>query len=204
MLASAARGIPVHQSEMAGSRRHQIGQEPLAEAAQAPGHEIGRVRVQQRLPVVDGEVRSGGRLRCVEHQFPLVLSGGHQAERLRVVPVWEDGDRQRRQHATIEQVEAGFGELAREVRIVDHQPVEVEGREAQVLAKNAEAESAVGIDVDLADLTVPAASPQGLEAERNVTAGQRVQHDIDALAAGRLHQPVEPLLAVGIEGCPDA
>ena len=204
VLGAAALGVAVHQGEVAGTGRHEVGQQPLTEAAQAAGHEIGRLRVQQRPPVVDGEVRRGRRGRRLEHELALVLARGHEAERFRVVAVGEDGDGQRRHHAAIEQVEAGLGKLAREQRIVDHQAVEVDGGEAQVLAEDAEAEGAVGEDVDLADLAVPAARPQGFQAERHVAAGQRVQNDIHALAAGRLHQPVVPVLAVGIEGGPDA
>ena len=148
-----------------------------------------------------GAAAAGG---ACQHQLPLVLAAGHQAERLRVVAIGEDGDRQRRHHAAIEQVEAGLGEFAREQRIVHHQAVEVDGREAQVLAEDAEAEGAVGVDIDLADLAMPAACPERLQAERDVAAGERVQHDIDALAASRIHQAVVPVLAVGIEGRPDS
>ena len=121
VLAAAAFGVAVHQGEMARASGDQVGQEPLAEAAEAAGHEIGRIGVQQRPPVVDREVRMLGSRRRLQHQLPLVLAVGHQAERLRIVAIGEHGDRQRRHHAAIEQVEAGLGELARKQRVVHHQ-----------------------------------------------------------------------------------
>ena len=82
------------------------------------------------------------------------------------------------------------------MRIVDHQAIEVEGHEAQVLTEDAKTESIVGVDVDLADLAVPATRPQGLQAELDVTASQGVQHHINTLSVGCLHQSVVPILAV--------
>ena len=104
ILGAAAFGVAVHQGEVAGTGCREVGQEPLAEAAQAAGHEIGCLGVQQRPPVVDREVRMVRRRRCLQDQLALVPARGHEAERLCVVTVREDGHRQRRHHAALEQI----------------------------------------------------------------------------------------------------
>ena len=87
----------------------------------------------------------------------------------------------------------------RQHRIVEHQPVDVDRGEAEVLAEDPHAERVVREDVDLPDLAVPPRGPQGLETEGDVVAGERVQHDVDAFASRGLHQVIVPVVAVRIE-----
>jgi len=132
-------------------------------------------------------------------QLALVLARRHQAQRPGVVPVRKDGDRERRQRTTAQQFHAGLGELARELRVVDHQTVHVDGREAKVLPEDAQTEVAVGVDVDLPDFAVPAARAERTQTKFDMPPGQGVQHDVHTLAARRRHQVVVPGVAVRIE-----
>ena len=168
---------------MAGSDGYEIGQQAQAESAEAAAHEVGRIGVEQWTPIDDRELRMNAGRRGPEHQLPLMLAAGHQAQGLRVVLVVVDGDRQRRQFAPFEQVEAGLGEAAQEPGVIDHQAIHVDRREAQVLAEDVQAERVVGVDVDLPNLAVPAARTQGLQTQREVTAGEGIQHHVDAFAA---------------------
>ena len=68
-------------------------------------------------------------------------------------------------------------------RCVDD-PAQVEGGERQVAEEGREAERRVGVEVALADLDEAALGPQQAEARRDELARERVQHDVDAVAAG--------------------
>ena len=186
---------------MTGSGGHEVRQQTQPEAAHSSSHEIGGIGVEQRASIGYRETRRGICRWSLQHEFPLVLAARHETQGLRIVRVVENGDRQGRQRPPIEQVEAGFGKMARQVGIVDHQPIHVDCREAQVLAEDVEAERIVAVDVDLANLAVPPARPQHLQAQFQVAAGQRIQHHIDACTAGRLHCLVVPVFPVRVEGC---
>ena len=72
-------GSPIHESQVAGTSRHEERQEPPTESAQAAGHQIGSFGVQQRAAIIDREVRRGGGRRRLQDQLPLVLSGRSSA-----------------------------------------------------------------------------------------------------------------------------
>ena len=192
----AALGIAVHQGEVTRPGGNEVGQEPEPEAAQPAGHEIGGVRVEERAKIGYREARIAGIRRCRQDQFALVSTRGHQPQRPCVVAVGEYRKRQWRYHALVEQIQAGPGKLVRQVRIVEQQTIDVDRGKAEVLAEHAHAERVVGVDVHLPDLTVPPGVAQGLQAEGDVVAGQRIQDDVDALAAGGSHQVVVPVVAV--------
>ncbi len=193
--------IPVEQREVPGAGRHEVGHQARAEAAEPAGDQVGRRRVEERPPVGDPQAAGSarGRLRRGQHDLALVLAAGHEPQRVLIPLVGVRGDRQRRHLALVEQPQAGTGQLPGVLRVVVHQPVDVDGGEPEVLPEHGHAERGVGVNVDLADLTVPAARRQRLEAQRDVPPGQRVQHHVDARAAGRGHQLVVPVIAVRIE-----
>ena len=125
-----------------------------------------------------------------------MLAGGHQAQRLGIVAVGEGGNWQRRHGTLLQQVHALLRKLVRQHRVVAHHAVDVDRCKAQVLAEDAQAERVVGVDIDLADLAVPAARTQRLQTQGDVAAGEGVQYHIDTFAASRRHQFVVPVVAV--------
>ena len=196
MQVPASLRIPVHQGQVARPDRDQVGDETEAEAAQATRHQVGRFGVEEGPRVGDPETGIRAGRRCREDQLSLVPAGRHQAKRPGVVPVREGRERRRGHRTLRHQVQAGLGKDVGQHRIVQHQPVHVDGGEAEVPAEHAHAERVVGVDVDLADLAVPAGGAQGLEAERDVMARERIQHYVDALASRGRHQVVVPPEAV--------
>ena len=199
VVAAAALRIPVHQRDVARAGCRQVGQEQPAESAERPGDQVRRLRVEIRAQIHDREAFAARVPRRLQDQLSGVPAGGHQAQRRRVVAVAEAGHRQGRHGAPLQQVHALLRELARQFRIVAHQTVDVDRREAQVLAENTELKRVVGVDVHLADLAVPPSGLERFQAKREVVAGERIQDHLDAFAAGRLHHPVVPIETVGIE-----
>ncbi len=83
--------------------------------------------------------------------------------------------------------------LPREYRIVDRQTIDVNRDKPQLLSKHAQAEIVVGIDIDLADFTMPTARTQGLQTQFDVSPRQGIQHDGAPLASGRRHHFAVPI-----------
>ena len=195
-------GIPVHQREMAGPGRRQVREHMQSNTTQAAGHQVGGLQIQVGLPIGNRHAGFPDRWRRLQDQLALMLSGHHQAQGLTVVPVREHRDGQGSGFLCFEQFQACTGQVLHQTRFFQHQPVNIDRGETQVLAKGGHVQRTVGIDVHLANLAVPAPGPQGLQAQGHVMARQGVQHDIDPFAAGTRHQVVVPVVAVRIKHVP--
>ena len=181
---------------MVGTRHHQVGDETQPEAAEAAGHQIGCFRIKEGPRVGDRKLSDASTRRCLQNQLPLMLTVDHHAQRSGVLAVGEDGGGYGRHRTLGQQVQAGQGQFPRQLRVVQHQTVHVNGGEPEVFAENAQVKFIVGVDVHLADFAMPAARPQGLQAEGNVTAGQGVEHHVNTFPCGGCHQVVCPVKAV--------
>ena len=77
---------------------------------------------------------------------------------------------------------------------------QVDDEVGDVVAQRFEADLAVVVDVDLADLEEAAERREHREVLRDEVAGERVEHDIDALAAGDLHDLVGEVQRARVHG----
>src|SRR5690625_2639457 len=87
---------------------------------------------------------------------------------------------------------------AGELRTMCQKLVRIDAVEGDVLAEGPQAQTAAAVEVALAELQEAAEGSQDLQAALHGLAGQRVQDDVDALAAGDLHDLVGKLEAAGI------
>src|SRR3989449_10140008 len=80
-----------------------------------------------------------------------------------------------------------------------HQLHEVKDEIRDVVAKRLQADLRVTVDVDLSDFDESAERSQHREALRDEVPGQRVEHRVDAAAAGDLHDLVGEAQRAGIQ-----
>ena len=149
-----------------------------------------------RVANLDGLVR--GRRR--EHNLALVQAAHHGAESGLMLRVLEARDGQAGHLPFLDELEAALGELSRQHRVVHHQTVNVDRAVREVLAEDGHLERSVRVDVHLADLAVPAACRERLEAEVDMLARQRVENDVDTLALRELHHVRVPRGCVRVKG----
>ncbi len=75
--------------------------------------------------------------------------------------------------------------VPRQHRPVEKQPIDVDAAELDVVAERLQPELGVGPEIALAELDEAAVGPQQRHALVQRLAGERIQHDVDALAAGQ-------------------
>ena len=111
-------------------------------------------------------------------------------QRLGRAPDPEDLERRQPVDAALDLADDGGEDLADELRLLGHEPVDVEREVGQVLAEVEQADAPVLVDVALADLDEAAGRREHGDALRDRVAGKRVQDDVDAAAARRLQDLV--------------
>jgi hypothetical protein len=111
---------------------------------------------------------------------------------------------QRAQHAILEQREHFGEQAARQVGSVGHQLVGIDAEVADVVAEWPQADARIFVKVALAEFEEAAKRLEHAEVAIDRFAGERVQHDVDAGAAGRREDFVGEREAARIEDAIDA
>ena len=197
LLGPAPMRIPVHQRDMAGTCAREVAKQRTAQIAKSSGNQVGRGRIQVRTLICDSHF--GAILRSGQDQLPRMLACHHHPHRLFVITVGKGRDLWRLHTLLGKQRKAPLVQLEGQRRVVESKAVHVNGRKAKVSAKYAQPDLRIREHVHLADLAVPPARLQGIQAIQQVDAGQRVEHDVHTLATGGLHELPVPIVAVRIK-----
>ena len=193
------RVAPRQQGQVPRSLRGKPSGQLLAERAEAAGDQIRAVRANDGGAGV--RARRGGRRRFGFGFFRLgaagrvanpdddladVLALRHVPERLGRLLRGEFGQRQRPVDALLDLLHHFGEQLANRVRTLAQHAIQVDGEVGEIVLERQQPDHAVLVDVGLADLQEPTVGPQERQALADRVAGQRVEHDVDALPVRRL------------------
>ena len=183
---------------MAGAvPRHPAG-EFEAEATRPTGDEVGAVATETMARLGGLADRDLGKVE-IEHVFPDVFPGSHEAEGFDHFGDGEDVIRQRHVAAVVE-LRLEIREHARDVGGLALEVLgEINDKEADVVSQRLEADLGIAVDVDLADLHVAAEGLEDGEVLRNEVTGEGVEDGIDPLPVRDLHDVVGELQGPRVE-----
>ena len=192
------------QHDTPGSgRRHLPGQEQ-AQTAQAAGDDVGAVGAEHPRLLRWNHHRAVPDARDRQDQLAGVFGGAHHANgggglSQRVVSgLWL------RQHTFGSQPVDGVEQLTDLLRMRRAHQGQIHAVEGQVAAEREQSHPGVAVNVLLPDLDEPTAECQQIHTGPLGGAGQRVQHDIDAVAVGVLEDLLSEVDAARVVDVVDA
>ena len=168
--------------------------EPLrgrhAEAAEPADDEMGTVRGRREWLGLRPRGNLAGRGR--RHDDLADMAGLlHQAERRQRFGRLEPAIRQRVQFAALEKCDQLGHQILREARVVLHELIDVDAEVGDVAAERAQRDLGVLVVVALAEFEEAAEGTHQFEAALHGFAGERIEHDVDALGHDRADLVVE-------------
>ena len=184
-------------------RSHLLGQEE-PETTQAAGDDVGAVASEDRCLLGWQHHAAAPGLRDVEDELAGVLGRAHHPNRggrvgKRVMRAFGH-----RQHALGGQPIHRAQQLADLLGMADRHHSQVDAPEREVATEREEAELGVAVDVALADLHEPSAQRQQFEPGQLRGTGNRVEHDVDAIAVGVASDLLGEFDAAGVVDMLDA
>ena len=188
---SDARGgeaAPAEQHQMAGTKAGQPARRLEAETADAAGDQISRIRRQCRRSGQRGAPGlAQGDVHVVQGQHDLANLARllHVAEGIHHSGSREGAIGQRAQGAVGEQRHDFAEQSGSQSRASQHELVRVNAEIADVVLERAQTDPGVFVEVAFAQFQETSKWPQDTEISVDRLAGQRVQHHIDAFAAGQ-------------------
>ncbi len=181
-----ACAAPSEQNEVACAVIGEPFRGSQSEAREAAGDDIGGIGGEFQTPRLRRsrhiEVRNA--IAVGDDDLADVARLLHVPERIDDIGRFESLVRQRPQHAIVEQRQYLGKQPASQLRPLGHQLVGVDAEIADVIAERSQADARIFVEVALTQFQEAAERLQHAEVAVDCLAGERIEHDVDARAAG--------------------
>ena len=167
-----------------------------AEAAGSANHDVPAVGVDWEG--VDGRLRDAGLASRRYDDFSDMAGPLHQPECLGDMCPVENTMRKGREFTLGEEVDHFGEQLLRQCPVGADELVDVDAEIAQIAAQRPQTEMGVGVEVALAQFDEATERLQAIHGTYHRLAGQRVQDNVDTLAAGEAHHVLREREGAGI------